>query len=172
MKLLLVVLLALLVLPVHITVAQQPAASFSGVICGSALATDDFRQWAGGLQAGTEFPIDGERYLSFRTLYTKWNFGELQAMQATALLSWYVSQDLAFYTLMGADAWLDGDQHGADFLTGVGLSARLYTASGTEWMVPFSVDVFAETVFADVDHPTGNVLQANVGLKFARPIAR
>ena len=170
----LLICLMLALIPAGATFAQEPNQAFSGVISGSALTNDSWDHWGGGLQVGTEVSIDGGKSLSLRTLYTKWNFGdpELQAVQATAILSWYAGKRWEFYSLMGADAWIDSQQEGVDFLTGVGMSRQVYKAGGDEWLVPFITDVFGEIIFADVNVPSGNLVQLNFGVKFTRPIRK
>lgn len=155
-------------------IAQEPTPGFAGVISGSALAADNFSSWGGGIQIGTEFSLDADKWLSIRTLYTQWNVGSpgLEAIQATGLLNWYVGNRWAFYALMGADAWMDGEQSGTDLLIGFGMNRQVYRAGGDEWAVPFTVDVFGEMVFSDVDNPTGNFVQLNFGTKFTRPVRK
>lgn len=154
--------------------AQEPTPGFAGVISGSALAADNFSSWGGGLQIGTEFSIDADRWLSIRTLYTKWNFGEpkLQAVQITGILTWYAGKKWGFYALAGADEWIGGEQTGTDFLLGFGTNRQVYKAGGDEWAVPFTVEVFGEMIFSNTDSPISNFAQLNLGAKFTRPVRK
>ena len=173
MKKLILFIVILTLLPLHFSVAQE-GAPLSGVMLGSATTTENFNTWSGGLQVGFEYGIDQKAGVSLRTLYTRWRFGDpnLQTIRANAKWNWYAGKNISFYLLAGADAWIDGVNNGADLMTGIGFGWNFYTAKGDEWLVPFSISLLSEVVFADADTPTDNTGQINIGFRFTRPIAK
>lgn len=175
MRRLIAFVLVLTLLPVSITFAQQ--SPLSAVVMGSATVQNvdgSSTRWSGGLQVGFETPIDQSAGLSGRVLYTKWQFGDptLETIRTSAKWRWYVGPKLGFYLLAGGDAWIGGEQSGLDLMTGCGMDWRVYTAKGDEWLVPFSISVLFEVVFADAENPLNNTGQLNLGLSFARPVGK
>ena len=166
----LILILTLVVLSVSPSFCQSNP-PLSGIVMGSATATENFDRWSSGLQLGFEYGVDQKAGVSIRTLYTRWRFGDpdLQTIRANVKWDWYSCSNFCFYLLAGVDAWIDDFNNGSALMTGVGLGWTFYRAKG-EWQVPFEVSLLTELVFSDANDPTDNTGQINVGLRFSRPL--
>lgn len=166
------ILLILTLLPIGLRSQDNPP--LAGVVMGSATATQNFDKWSGGIQLGFETSLDQLAGVSMRTLYTRWKFGDpnLQTIRTNVKWDWYGGNKFCFYLLAGIDAWIDGNNRGADLMTGVGLGWDFYTAKNESYLIPFKITLLTEIIFADADLPTDNTGQINVGLRFTRPIKK
>jgi hypothetical protein len=148
-------------------------APLSGVVAGSAVAANEFSNWAGAVQVGIITPIDQSKGVSARTLYTKASFGHdeyIESLRLTGLLSWHIGKGWEFYVPLGADFYTGGAEGGVDAFGGLGTMVRLHTAHNQDYLVPFSIDVFAEAEFSDVDEAKDNLAHLTFGLIFAKPV--
>ena len=143
-----------------------------GEISFSGVTDSDFRNLSGGWHTGLVIPIDSDRGLMMRTLYTKAQWGDLalESMQVSGLLSWYAGKSWDFYILVGREAWMTGDMSGSDWLGGLGVSRRIYTADGDEWAVPFTIDACID--FSSDDTPDGAISRINVSFRFSKPVKK
>jgi hypothetical protein len=148
-------------------------ASLYGVVAGSGTTNHDFSSWKGGVQFGLAIPLDSDKGLTLRTLYTKAEFGDenLQSIRIAPLLSWYAGKKWNFYVALGGDAPLTDSTMGAYFY-GVGVGRRVLTGDVTNWIIPFTVDVFADFTSADPNGNGSNINQFNLGFQFSKPVKR
>lgn len=163
---------ALLLCSVAATQAEDTP-PFCGVISGCGVTNHDFTQFKGGVQTGLAIPLDADKGLILRTLYTKAEFGDgnIEAIRISPLLKWYAGKKWDFYLVFGGDAALTDETDGAYFV-GAGVNRRIYTGDVTSWAVPFVVDAFVDFTTADTDGGGSNVNQINLGLQFSKPIRR
>jgi hypothetical protein len=161
------------ILGLAVVTQAQTSPSLYGVTSGSAVTNADFSQWKGGIQLGTSVPLDGDKGLMLRTLYTKAEFGEgdIETIRISPLLKWYAGKRWEFYVVLGGDAPLTDESVGSYFV-GLGATRRIYTGGTTDWAVPFTVDGFIDFTTADPNGSGSNINQVNVGFQFSKPVKR
>jgi hypothetical protein len=171
MKRLLVIISAILCMSA--VAAAQSTPSLYGVISGTGVTNHDFSAWQGGLQLGTAVPLDSDKGLILRTLYTKASFGDgnLESIRISPLLKWYAGKKWDLYVVLGGDAALNDETTG-DYFVGVGMSRRIYTGDLTNWAIPFTVDGFVDFTTADPNGEGSNINQINLGFAFSKPVKR
>lgn len=155
-----------------ITRTRLEESGTSLVLMTSAFTDSKFEDFSGGLKLGGILPFDDGHTIFVRVIYSRINFGknkeDLESLQGTMLMDWYLGSKWKFYATVGADKYLSGPNSGADFAAGVGLSRRIWTDQEPILsLIPASFDLYGELMLTDATkQETGTFVQLNVGLKF------
>ncbi len=173
-KLIFLALAVLLLLPIGPTAQELKESPLQAIVMGSGWTDDGFTTGlSGGIKAGFQMPMDTDRGLWLRTLYSRYNFhpeetGE--SISLAVLMDWYIGKSWKFYFDVGPEFHLDGPLTGTDYFSSIGVMRRMWTSNSAKFSVPAHLDMFAEISFNDGSGQfAGDYLQLNIGFKFGRP---